>query len=378
MGRASAHGLHHMSKIPIAIAGFGNCASSLLQGLEFYRAADQSTAKEHVGLMHYEVGGYRPSDIEVVCAFDVDQRKVGQPLDVAALAPPNNTRTLYPKLPRSSVVVDMGPVLDGVGEHMRDYPPEQTFVVAERRPVDVIEVLRRSRAEVLLNYLPVGSQKATEHYARAALEAGVAFINCIPVFIASDPQWSAEFERRRVPIVGDDVKSQLGATIVHRMLAKLFDDRGVALDRTYQLNTGGNTDFLNMLNRSRTSLKRRSKTEAVQSVLPHPLPASNIHIGPSDYVAWQRDNKVCFLRMEGRGFGNAPIELELRLSVEDSPNSAGVVIDAIRCCRVARDRGIGGPLSSVSAYLMKHPAQQLADDLAREQVERFLRGEIER
>ncbi|HYV56677.1 MAG TPA: inositol-3-phosphate synthase [Candidatus Nitrosopolaris sp.] len=367
-----------MSKIAIAIAGFGNCASSLLQGLEFYRAADQSTAKEHVGLMHYEVGGYRPSDIEVVCAFDVDQRKVGQPLDVAALAPPNNTRTLYPKLPRSSVVVDMGPVLDGVGEHMRDYPPEQTFVVAERRPVDVIDVLRRSRAEVLLNYLPVGSQKATEHYARAALEAGVAFINCIPVFIASDPQWSAEFERRRVPIVGDDVKSQLGATIVHRMLAKLFDDRGVALDRTYQLNTGGNTDFLNMLNRSRTSLKRRSKTEAVQSVLPRPLPASNIHIGPSDYVAWQRDNKVCFLRMEGRGFGNAPIELELRLSVEDSPNSGGVVIDAIRCCRVARDRGIGGPLSSVSAYLMKHPAQQLADDLAREQVERFLRGEIER
>ena len=367
-----------MSKIAIGVAGVGNCASSLLQGIEFYRAADQQTAKSHAGLMHHEVGGYRPGDIEVVCAFDVDRRKVGQPVDVAALAPPNNARTLYPKLPRSSAIVEMGPVLDGVAEHMREYPPEQAFVVAERRPAEVAEVLRRSGAEILLNYLPVGSQQATEHYARAALEAGVSFVNCIPVFIASDPQWAAEFERRRVPIVGDDVKSQLGATIVHRMLAKLFDDRGVALDRTYQLNTGGNTDFLNMLNRARTSLKRRSKTEAVQSVLPRPLPASMIHIGPSDYVAWQRDNKVCFLRMEGRGFANAPIELELRLSVEDSPNSAGVVIDAIRCCRVARDRGLGGPLVSVSAYLMKHPPQQLADDLAREQVERFLRGEIER
>jgi myo-inositol-1-phosphate synthase len=367
-----------MSKIAIGIAGVGNCASSLLQGLEFYRAADQQTASTHSGLMHYEVCGYRPGDIEVVCAFDVDQRKVGQSLDAAALAPPNNVRTLYPKLARSSVVVEMGPVLDGVSEHMRDYPPEQSFVVAERRPADVATVLKRSGAEILLNYLPVGSQAATEHYARACLEAGVSFINCIPVFIVSEAQWAGEFERRRIPIVGDDVKSQLGATIVHRMLAKLFDDRGIALDRTYQLNTGGNTDFLNMLNRARTTLKRRSKTEAVQSVLPRPLPASQIHIGPSDYVAWQRDNKVCFLRMEGRGFGNAPIELELRLSVEDSPNSAGCVIDAIRCCRVARDRGIGGPLLSVSAYLMKHPPRQLADDLAKEQVERFLRGEVER
>jgi myo-inositol-1-phosphate synthase len=276
------------------------------------------------------------------------------------------------------VVVEMGPVLDGVSEHMREYPPEQSFVVAERRPADVVQVLKRSGAEILLNYLPVGSQAATEHYARACLEAGVSFINCIPVFVVSDPQWAGEFERRRIPIVGDDVKSQLGATIVHRMLAKLFDDRGIVLDRTYQLNTGGNTDFLNMLNRDRTTLKRRSKTEAVQSVLPQPLPASQIHIGPSDYVAWQRDNKVCFLRIEGRGFGNAPIELELRLSVEDSPNSGGCVIDAIRCCRVARDRGIGGPLLSVSSYLMKHPPRQLADDLAKEQVERFLRGEVER
>jgi myo-inositol-1-phosphate synthase len=367
-----------MGKIAVGIVGVGNCASSLVQGIEFYRAADEKAGAEHVGLMHYDLCGYRPSDIEVVCAFDVDRRKVAQPLDMAALAPPNNTRTLYPKLPRSSVVVEMGPVLDGVADHMRDYPAEETFVVADRRPAEVVDVLRRSGAEILINYLPVGSQLATEHYARACLEAGVSLINCIPVFIVSDAQWAGEFERRGVPVVGDDIKSQVGATIIHRALAKLFDDRGAAIDRTYQLNTGGNTDFLNMLNRARTRSKRQSKTEAVQSVLPHPLPRTNIHIGPSDYVAWQRDNKVCFLRIEGRGFADAPIEIELRLSVEDSPNSAGCVIDAIRCCRVARDRKIGGPLLSVAAYLMKHPPRQLSDDLAKEQVERFLRGEIER
>src|SRR5262249_32642318 len=266
---------------------------------------------------------YRPSDIQVVCAFDVDQRKVGQPLDLAAFAAPNNTRTLYPKLPSSGVTVEMGPVLDGVAEHMRDYPPEESFVVADRRPAHVVDVLKRSGAQLLVNYLPVGSQQATEHYARACLEAGVSFVNCIPVFIASDPQWGAEFERRGIPIVGDDVKSQLGATIVHRTLAKLFDDRGVALDRTYQLNTGGNTDFLTMPTRPGPGPKRRWKTGGLQTAPPEPLPRTQIHIGPSDYVAWQRDNKVCFLRMEGRGFGNAPIEIELRLSVEDSPNSAG-------------------------------------------------------
>jgi len=367
-----------MGKIAVGIVGVGNCASSLLQGIEFYRAPDPEADGHPIGLMHAEVCGYRPTDIEMVCAFDVDARKVGQSLDVAAVAPPNNTHPLYPRLPRSSVVVQMGPVLDGISEHMHDYPPEETFVVAERRPVDVVETLKRSGAEVLVNYLPVGSQAATEHYARACLEAGVAFINCIPVFIASDPHWAAEFEKRRIPVVGDDVKSQLGATILHRMLARLFVDRGVVLDRTYQLNTGGNTDFLNMLDRARTGTKRRSKTDAVQSMLPAPLPRTAIHIGPSDYVAWQRDNKVCFLRMEGRGFANAPIELEVRLSVEDSPNSAGCVIDAIRCCKVARDRGVGGPLNSVAAYLMKHPPRQLADDLAKERVEHFLRGEIER
>jgi myo-inositol-1-phosphate synthase len=367
-----------MGKIAVGIVGVGNCASSLLQGIEFYRAPDSEDAGGAIGLMHREICGYDVGDIDVACAFDVDQRKVGKPLDVAAFAPPNNTRQLYPRLPRSGVTVEMGPVLDGVAEHMADYPPEQRFVVAERRPVDVVDVLRRSGAEMLISYLPVGSQAATEHYARACLEAGVAFINCVPVFLASDPQWAAEFERRGLPVVGDDVKSQVGATILHRMIAKLFVDRGVAVDRTYQLNVGGNTDFLNMLNRARTSSKRRSKTEAVQSVLPKPLPADSIHIGPSDYVPWQRDNKICFLRIEGRGFGNAPIEVEVRLSVEDSPNSTGCIIDAIRCCRVARDRGIGGALTSVSAYLMKHPPQQLADEFAREQVERFLRGEIER
>jgi myo-inositol-1-phosphate synthase len=367
-----------MGRIAVAIAGVGNCASSLLQGLEFYRRSEQQAGGAHAGLMHYDVCGYLPGDVEVVCAFDVDRRKVGQRLDVAALAPPNNTRTIYPKLRPSDVVVEMGPVLDGVADHMRDYPPEQTFVVADCRPVDVADVLRRSGAEILINYLPVGSQAAAEHYARACLETGVSLVNCIPVFIASDPQWSSEFEQRRIPIVGDDVKSQLGATIVHRVLANLFAERGVVLERTYQLNTGGNTDFLNMLDRARTTSKRRSKTEAVQSVLPTPLPAAQIHIGPSDYVQWQRDNKVCFIRLEGRGFGNAPIELELRLSVEDSPNSAGCVIDAIRCCRVARDRGVGGPLRSVAAYLMKHPPEQRPDELAREQVERFLAGELER
>jgi len=360
--------------IPVGIVGVGNCASSLLQGIEFYRSGDH----QPIGLMHPVLGGVRPGDIEVVCAFDVDRRKVGARLDAAALALPNNTRTLFPKLPRSSVVVDMGPVLDGVAPHLEAYPEDCRIAVADRRPVDVAEVLRRSGAEVVVNYLPVGSQQATEHYARACLEAGVALVNCIPVFIASETQWAGEFERRGIPIIGDDIKSQVGATIVHRMLAQLFADRGVVLDRTYQLNVGGNTDFLNMLSHERTTSKRVSKTEAVQSVLPTPLPPDQVHIGPSDYVPWQKDNKVCFLRLEGRGFGNAPIELEMRLSVQDSPNSGGCVIDAIRCCRVARERGIGGPLVSASAYLMKHPPQQLPDDQARDDVERFLRGELSR
>jgi myo-inositol-1-phosphate synthase len=367
-----------MAKIPIAIAGVGNCASSLLQGLDFYRAAAPAGDVPHIGLMHYELCGYRPADIEVVCAFDVDRRKVGRPLHEAAVAPPNCTRPIFPKLSASPVTVLMGPVLDGISEHMADYPPEQTFLPADEPPVDVVAALRRSGAKVLVSYLPVGSQVATEHYARACLEAGVALVNCIPVFIASDPQWAAEFERKGLPVIGDDIKSQLGATIVHRMLAKLFSDRGIAIDNTYQLNVGGNTDFLNMLNHARTKSKRRSKTEAVQSNLPAPIDRDHIHIGPSDYVPFQHDNKLCFLRIEGRGFGNAPIELELRLSVQDSPNSAGCVIDAIRCCQVGLDRGLAGPLTSISSYVMKHPPRQLPDDVAREQVERFIRAEVER
>jgi myo-inositol-1-phosphate synthase len=368
-----------VTRIPIALAGVGNCASSLLQGLEFYRAAGRDAAADDAGgLMHAELCGYRPADVEVVAAFDVDRRKVGRPLHEAALAPPNCTRPIHAALSPSAVTVAMGPVLDGVSAHMADYPPEETFLVADRPPVDVAAELRRSGARILVNYLPVGSQQATETYAQACLAAGVAFINCIPVFIASDPQWAAQFAARRLPIVGDDIKSQVGATIVHRTLAKLFADRGVTIDNTYQLNVGGNTDFLNMLNHARTKSKRVSKTEAVQSNLRTPLGREHIHIGPSDYVPFQRDNKLCFLRIEGRGFGNAPIELELRLSVQDSPNSAGCVIDAIRCCQVALDRGIGGPLTSIASYVMKHPPQQQPDDLAREAVERFLRAEIER
>jgi myo-inositol-1-phosphate synthase len=294
------------------------------------------------------------------------------------MAAPNCTRPIVSKLSPSRTTVQMGPVLDGVSEHMSEYPAEQTFVVAEQSPVDVAAALRRSGAKMLVSYLPVGSQQATEHYARACLDAGVALINCIPAFIASDPEWAREFAQRGLPVVGDDIKSQLGATIVHRMLAKLFADRGMVIDSTYQLNVGGNTDFLNMLNRARTKSKRTSKTEAVQSNLPAPLAADRIHIGPSDYVPFQRDNKLCFLRLEGRGFGNAPVELEMRLSVQDSPNSAGCVIDAIRCCQVALDRGLAGPLESISSYVMKHPPRQLPDDVAREQVERFIRAEVDR
>ncbi|MBI3300726.1 MAG: inositol-3-phosphate synthase [Deltaproteobacteria bacterium] len=365
-------------KVRIAIVGVGNCASSLLQGIEYYRHAQEEERTQPVGLMHYEVGGYTPADIEAVCAFDVDQRKVGRPLAEAAFAKPNNTTLIWLDLPCSGVTVRMGPVLDGVSPHMEEYPEERRFVVANQPPVDVAHVLKDSQAEILLNYLPVGSQQAAEHYARACLETGVSLINCMPVFLVSQPEWAEAFRRRGIPVVGDDIKSQLGATILHRTLAQLFIDRGVKLTRTYQLNTGGNTDFLNMLNRSRLSSKKRSKTEAVQSILPEPLPADQVHIGPSDYVPWQEDQKVGFLRLEGRIFGNIPIEIEVRLAVEDSPNSAGVAIDVIRCCKLARDRGISGPLTSSAAYFMKHPPQQVPDAEARLLVERFIRGEIDR
>ena len=367
-----------MAKIRVAIFGIGNCASSLLQGIEYYKHASEDEKQKPVGLMHYDLGGYKPGDIEVVCAFDADARKVGRPLEEACFAPPNNTITIRRDLPHYGIVVDMGEIHDGIAPHMADYPSERTFVAANEKPVDIEKRLRESGAEMALCYLPVGSQKAVERYARACLETGVSLLNCMPVFIVSDEKWAAQFAERNIPVIGDDVKSQLGATILHRAIMKLFADRGIRLKHTYQLNTGGNTDFLNMLDRSRLGSKRTSKTEAVQSVLPERMPDVDVHIGPSDYVPWQNDNKVCFLRVEGEGFAGIPIELELRMSVQDSPNSGGVVVDAIRCLRLARDRRIGGPLFSISAYTMKHPPRQIADDIARERVEKFIRGEIER
>lgn len=364
-----------MGSINIAIVGLGNCASSLVQGLAYYREG----ANDTVGLMHHDLGGYRPSDIRVVAAWDVDKRKVGRDVAEAIFAKPNCTAVFAQEVPATGAVVKMGRVLDGVAEHMTTYIDERTFVVAdapEPSKAEVVEVLKESGADVLMNYLPVGSQQATEFYAECALEAGVAFVNNIPVFIASNPDWAARFERAGVPIIGDDIKAQMGATIVHRVLTDLFRKRGVKLDRTYQLNTGGNTDFLNMSNRARLASKKVSKTEAVQAVTAERLEDENIHVGPSDYVAWQNDNKVCFLRMEGQLFGGVPMNLELRLSVEDSPNSAGVAIDMIRCAKLAKDRGIGGAILPAAAWFCKHPPVQMTDDEAYVAVEDFIRGEL--
>jgi len=369
-----------MSKIKIAIAGVGNCAASLVQGIEYYRAKKSNgngngkNHEEDFGLMNYDLGGFYPEDIEIVAAFDIDKRKVGERFDVALTAKPNCILPLFTDIPKSKVKVEMGPVLDGFSEHMKDYADDRTFMVANRKPANVEKILKDTGAEILLNYLPVGSQKATEFYAEACLKTGVSFINCMPVFIVSNPEWAKRFEDKRIPCIGDDIKAQVGATIVHRTLTKLFSDRGVKIDRTYQLNTGGNTDFLNMLNRTRLQSKKISKTEAVQSQLTIPIEEDNIHIGPSDYVPWQNDNKVCYLRMEGRGFAGFPVNLELRLSVEDSPNSAGCAIDAIRCCRLARDRKIGGPLISISSYTMKHPPKQIPDTEGKELVKKFIQG----
>jgi myo-inositol-1-phosphate synthase len=357
--------------INVAIIGIGNCASSLVQGIAHYRAG----ANDTVGLMHQDIGGYEPSDIRVVAAWDIDARKVGSDVADAIFAKPNCTTVFCETVEPTGARVRMGRVLDGVADHMADYAEDRTFKVANApQPTkdDVVATLRESKADVLMNYLPVGSQTATEFYAECALEAGVAFVNNIPVFIASNPEWAARFEAAGVPIIGDDIKAQLGATIVHRVLTDLFKKRGVKLDRTYQLNTGGNTDFLNMLNRTRLASKKESKTEAVQSVAQTRMEDENIHVGPSDYVAWQNDNKVCFLRMEGQLFGGVPMNLELRLSVEDSPNSAGVAIDMIRCAKLARDRGIAGPLFPASAWFCKHPPVQMTDDDAHTALETFL------
>jgi myo-inositol-1-phosphate synthase len=363
-----------LARIKLAIVGVGNCASSLIQGTHFYR--DES-ARGIPGLLHWDVGGYHPGDLEVACAFDVDVRKVGKDIAEAIFEAPNCTTVFCGDVPKTGVRVRMGPVLDGVASHMAEYPEHRTFLVSdERQPSadEVVRVLEESGAEVLLNYLPVGSEQAARFYAECALRAGVALVNCMPVFLASDPALARRFEERGIPMVGDDIKAQLGATITHRTLVDLFRRRGVKLERTYQLNTGGNTDFLNMLERSRLASKKRSKTEAVQSVVGERLDPENIHIGPSDYVAWQNDNKVCFLRLEGKLFGDVPMNIELRLSVEDSPNSAGVAIDAVRCAKLALDRGRGGVLDSPSACFMKHPPQQLTDDEAYRRTEEFIAG----
>ncbi|GIW76890.1 MAG: inositol-3-phosphate synthase [Phycisphaerae bacterium] len=359
-----------MSKIRIAIAGVGNCASSLVQGIYYYSNVQPQDSA--IGLMHPRIGPYQVSDIECVAAFDIDSRKVGRPLNDALVAPPNNTKIFHPLPAGIGPVVQMSPILDGISDHMDHYPEEVRFIPANAPPIDVAEHLSQTRTDILVNYMPVGAQKATEYFAQACLDAKVAFVNCVPCFIVSDQIWAERFREKGLPCVGDDIKAQLGATITHRVLARLFASRGVRINNTYQLNMGGNTDFLNMLNRSRLTSKKKSKTEAVQSQLDLPLDDQNIHIGPSDFVPFLKDNKICFLRIEGTGFGGVPLHLELRLSVEDSPNSAGVVVDAVRCCKLALDAKLGGPLDAVCAWTMKHPPHQMNDSEAMTVVEQFI------
>jgi len=357
-----------MKPIKVAIIGVGNCASSLVQGVAYYR---QNNSSE--GLIHDKIGGYGAGDAEFVLGIDVDARKVGKDIAEAIFAQPNNTTVFMPNVPATGAKVIMGRVSDGVAPHMTTVG-EKGFIVAdapEATKEGIIAALKDSGAEVLLNFLPVGSQEATEFYMECALEAKVAVVNCMPVFIASRPEWEARFRAAGVPIVGDDIKAQVGATIVHRVLSSLFAARGVTVERTYQLNTGGNTDFMNMLDRQRLGSKKESKTEAVQAMLATRLEDENIHVGPSDYVPWQKDNKLCFLRLEGNQWGNVPMNLELRLSVEDSPNSAACVMDAIRCCKVALERGEGGALIGPSAYFCKHPPEQFNDDVAAQMVDEY-------
>ncbi len=360
-----------MKKIKVAVVGVGNCASALIQGIHYY----DSKKVDLIGLMHPKIGQYGPSDIEVAAAFDIDARKVGQDLSDAVFCNPNCCVHIVKQAPKSGVIVRMGSILDGFSSHMKEYPSVRTFELSKEREMcqeDIVSILKESGTEIMLNYLPVGSQLATAFYAECALKADLGFVNNIPVFIASENIWADRFKKSGLPIIGDDIKSQLGATIVHRVLSDLFQKRGVKIDRTYQLNVGGNTDFLNMMNRDRLKSKKISKTEAVQSVVQDRLDDDDIHVGPSDYVPWLKDNKICFIRIDGRTFGNIPINLELRLSVEDSPNSAGVGIDAIRCCKLALDKGIGGVLEGPSAYFMKRPPVQFTDDEAYELTEEFI------
>ncbi len=353
-------------QVRVAIVGVGNCASSLVQGVEYYREADPS--QQVPGLMNVMVGGYHVSDIEFVAAFDVDAKKVGRDLSEAIVASENNTIHLA-DVPPLGVTVQRGHTLDGLGKYYREMVDE-----SDDTPVDVVATLRESQADVLVCYLPVGSEDAARFYAQAAIDAGVGFVNCLPVFIAGTPAWAEKFRAAGVPIVGDDIKSQVGATITHRVLAKLFEDRGVILDRTMQLNVGGNMDFMNMLERERLESKKISKTQAVTSQLSHDLGKGNVHIGPSDYVSWLDDRKWAYVRLEGRAFGDVPLNLEYKLEVWDSPNSAGVVIDALRCCKIAKDRGVGGPLLGPSSYFMKSPPEQYRDDICRQLTDDFIAG----
>ncbi len=355
-----------MGSVRVAIAGVGNCAASLVQGVEYYKDADP--AARVPGLMHVQLGDYHVSDVEFVASFDVDAKKVGQDLAHAILASENNTIKIC-DVPPTGITVQRGPTLDGLGKYYLE-----TITESDDDPVDVTQALRDARADVLVCYLPVGSESAARYYAQAAIDAGVAFVNALPVFIAGTKEWADKFTAAGVPIVGDDIKSQVGATITHRVLAKLFEDRGVIVDRTMQLNVGGNMDFKNMLERERLESKKISKTQAVTSQLKHDLGKDNVHIGPSDYVAWLDDRKWAFVRLEGRAFGDVPLSLEYKLEVWDSPNSAGVIIDAVRCAKIALDRGIGGPILSASSYFMKSPPVQYYDDEARDAVEAFIAG----
>ena len=356
--------------VRVAIVGVGNCASSLVQGVQYYAGADENSNVP--GLMHVKFGPYHVRDVKFVAAFDVDAKKVGFDLSEAIFASENNTIKIA-DVPPTDIVVQRGPTLDGIGKYYAD-----TIEVSDAEPVDVVKVLRDNKVDVLVSYLPVGSEEADKFYAQCAIDAGVAFVNALPVFIASDPVWAKKFTDAGVPIVGDDIKSQVGATITHRVMAKLFEDRGVTLDRTYQLNVGGNMDFKNMLERERLESKKVSKTQAVTSNLTGSLAGKiedkNVHIGPSDHVAWLDDRKWAYVRLEGRAFGDVPLNLEYKLEVWDSPNSAGIIIDAVRAAKIAKDRGIGGPIIPASAYLMKSPPKQLADDVARAELEEFIKG----
>ncbi len=359
-----------MGSVRVAIVGVGNCASSLVQGVEYYKDADPGGRVP--GLMHVTFGPYHVRDVEFVAAFDVDAKKVGRDLAEAIGASENNTIKIC-DVPPTGVIVQRGPTFDGLGEYYQEMISESPDPA-----VDVVAALRDCEADVLVSYLPVGSEQADRFYAQCAIDAGVAFVNALPVFIASDPEWAAKFTAAGVPIIGDDIKSQVGATITHRVLAKLFEDRGVELQRTYQLNFGGNMDFMNMLERKRLVSKKVSKTQSVTSQIPHEMEKAAVHIGPSDHVPWLDDRKWAYIRLEGRAFGDVPLNLEYKLEVWDSPNSAGVIIDAIRAAKIAKDRGIGGPLLSAASYFMKSPPEQYADDVARDQVEKFIRGEADR